>query len=112
MNLETFLPVFSVAVMALIHGAFLLVALILVKVASSWLIAAAITFGLCVFSIGLTAAGFLLQGLERASSILLPSGEMFAFVFLPTIVSTVIFSVVTIFTTYGLFVAPGAQKHV
>lgn len=111
MSLET-LPIFAYnAVIAIFHGLLFVAGLALIKQAKSWWVVAAIVLGMVLFSIAATAATFFLQGSERAWSMLSPSGEMFAIVFVPVLINVFVSTSIIMFTAYGLFVAPGNQKH-
>jgi hypothetical protein len=112
MSLEALVPLAVTSVMALIHAAIVVAGIMLVKSARSWAVVFLIAAGVIIFSVALSSAGFLLQGSERAASILLPGGEMFPFVFMPIVINAVISTVTIMCVVYSLFVEPGNQKHV
>jgi hypothetical protein len=109
--LETLPFLMSQFVGTAIHAGVFIIGLMLLKQASGWGVVAAIAVGVALLNSALTMVSYLLQGWERASQMILPSGDMFAFVTLPMAIGTVIFTLMTMFAAYGLFVEPG-KKHV
>jgi hypothetical protein len=94
-----------------IHAGVFIIGLMLVKQASGWGLVAAIAIGVALLKSALTMVSYLLQGWERALQMILPSGDMFAFVTIPMVIGNVIFTLMTMLAAYGMFVEPG-KKHV
>jgi hypothetical protein len=94
-----------------VHAGIFIVGLMLLQRVNSWGAAVAIALGVTVVNIALSLASYMLQGWERASQLILPSGDMFPFVTLPMIIGTAISTLMMMMAVYGLFVEPG-KKHV
>jgi hypothetical protein len=109
--LETLPFMLSQFVGTAIHAGVFILGLMLVKQASGWGVATAIAIGVALLNSALTMVSYLLQGWERASQMILPSGDMFAFVTIPMVIGTIIFTLMTMLAAYGLFVESG-KKHV
>jgi hypothetical protein len=94
-----------------VHAGVFIVGLMLLQRVKSWGAAVGIASGVIVVNVLLSLATYLLQGWERASQLILPSGDMFPFVTLPMILGTAISTLMTMLAVYGLFVEP-RKKHV
>jgi hypothetical protein len=112
MSLVEILPLLlSSLIGTAVHAGVFIVGLMLLKQAKGWGMVAAIGVGVALLNSALTMVTYLLQGWDRASQMIMPSGEMFTFVTLPMIITTVMFTLMTMLAVYGLFVEPG-KKHV
>jgi hypothetical protein len=107
------LPIVAVNVVsAVFHGLLLLAGFAILKKIKSWPRVFILALGLAIVSIALSLVGILLQGWERASTIIVPGGELFAFISLPIIINAVITMTITMAAVYGLFVVSGKYKSV
>jgi hypothetical protein len=97
---------------ALLHGGLIVAGFAILKRITSWAVVLLLAIGMAVSSVALSFAGFLLQGWEQASRMLLPGGDMFATVGLPTVLSATLSMLIIFTAAYGLFVQPGNEKNV
>jgi hypothetical protein len=107
------LPIFVFNfISSIFHGLIFVLGFVLLKYAKNWLSVLGLVLGVIAVSVCLTLATFFFQGAERAWSMMVPGGEMFAVMGLPVIISAVISTMMIMFSAYILFVEPGNQKNV
>jgi hypothetical protein len=98
--------------MAILHGGLTVAGFAILRVIKSWPVVFLLSLGLSVFSLCLTAAGFLLQGWDQASKFLLPDGDFFAVHTVPIIIASVLTNLMIMSAAYAFFVEPGNRKNV
>jgi hypothetical protein len=107
------LPTILVQVfMTLFHGGLIVAGFAILRVIKSWPIVLLLALGLSVFSLCLTAVGFLLQGWDQASKFLLPGGDFFAVHTVPIIIGSLVTHLMIMSAAYAFFVEPGNRKNV
>jgi hypothetical protein len=97
---------------AVLHGGLMVAGFAILKQIKSWALVVLLALGMAAISIAMSTAAILLQGWERASQIILPSGELFAAIALPMIVNALVSMLIIITAAYAFFVEPGNTKNV
>ncbi len=112
MSIDALPSILFSAFTSIIYSGLMIAGLMLVKSAKSWAHVAATALGVAAFVLAMNFGTHLLQGWERAKSMMLPGGEMFSFIGLPIVINSFITITALFCAVYGLFVLPGREKNV
>lgn len=112
MNFENLPTVLLTPLISLLHGGFTLLAFKFLKNAKSWGRVLVAVVGVSLTSVLMTMFTYLQYGGEQSRDLLLPGGLMFSIVFVPAIMSIVVFNAMIMSAVYIMFVKTGNKSYV